>query len=205
MRISNEHGTDRLRARERNESVIFSKSIVRRAFSCAALFLLLLPPFTGCRSVPHMPDAEELLSVLQTAFVCGFTAEEAGMPAVPCALTRTADGDTLRVTMPHSTVTFSFSGGQTFLCAGGEADGGKPLSVPVTLPADTGAALWRSLFCMIPSADAAVTRTDDGYCVSDPASGILMYCSADGLPTRIVSGSVTITVTAFIPQGDQKS
>ena len=124
------------------------------------------------------------------------------MPAVPCALTRTAAGDTLRVTMPHSTVTLSFSGGQTFLCAGGE---GEPLSVPVTLPADTGAALWRSLFCLFPPADAAVTRAGDGYCVSDPVSGMLVYCSADGLPTRIVSGSVTLTVTAFIPQGNQES
>lgn len=177
---------------------------MRSAALFSLILLILLPVLAGCRIPLSCPTAEELLSYESTAFVCGFTASENGAPGIPCALTRTDAGDVLSVTMPHSTVAFSFTGGESFLTAGAAA-GGSALSVPAALPADTGAARWRSLFCISPDASMTVSRGETGFVLSSADGTLCIRFSPDGHPECIRCGSAELTVTAFLSNEQQES
>ena len=129
-----------------------------------------------------VPTPEELLSYETEPFTCGFLAQENGTE-IRAALVRGLSGDTLTAEMPHSRVVFSFSGGCAYLCTA-PSETEPALSVSVSLPEACGAAHWQSLFSLLPSDSMTVSRSGNGYRLSDSASGLTLFFSADGFPER---------------------
>ena len=175
--------------------------------SIGALLLLgtavLLFCCPGCRA-PMLPppSAEELLSYETKPFVCAFTVTEPDGSSFSALFERTETDDRLTVFGEYGSRTvFRFAGENVFLCcAGGER--GEPVSVPVLLPRDRGAALWRSMFSLIFEGPAAVTRTEDGLSVTAGQDSLLF--SEDGTLRSVVrcdaDRETVLSVTSFTLQ-----
>lgn len=139
----------------------------RRARLCALLCVLLAGYLScGCTLFLQPPSAEALLSYETAPFLCSFSVTEPDGSVFSAALARTETEDTLTVTGKFGSRTvFCFSGGETVLfCAGSEAE--EPMRIPAALPENSGAGLWRSLFCRMADTDTEVMCTEDGYAFS---------------------------------------
>lgn len=166
------------------------------------LTLAVLCFFCGCGIPALGADAASLAAVFTEPFVCGFEARTDGI-TVCGTLTRSADGDRLSVTSEHGNTVFFFTGDEVFLCAGGQDGSGEaPLRIPVRLPRDSGAAYYRSLFCVIPDDGCSVRQQGDTFVVTDAAGTRSAVYSRSGTPLSLSDAETTVTITAFTVTSD---
>ncbi|MGM9625486.1 MAG: hypothetical protein ACI3XM_07230 [Eubacteriales bacterium] len=169
-----------------------------------ALFLMLAVPcfFCGCGIPAPGSDAASLTAVFTEPFVCGFEAQTDGI-TVRGTLTRSAGGDRLSVTGEHGNTVFFFTGDEAFLCAGGQDGSGEaPLRIPVNLPLDSGAAYYRSFFCVIPDDGCSVRQQGDTFVVTDAAGTRSAVYSRSGTPLSLSDAKTTVTITVFTVTDD---
>lgn len=168
------------------------------------LLILLVPVLSACTG--PAPTAETLLSFETRPFLCGFTVTDKGEggTVMEAALLRDEHGDTLTVTAPHSRVVFRFENGQTYLVT--EASAGEDaLTLPVTLPGDSGAGYLRGLFCIPCTEGMQVMSSGEGHCISDSTGHIRFFFSRQGVLRSMETDTVTLQVTSFTFTENQDS
>ncbi len=164
-----------------------------------AVFLLILSTvLTGCSLFRFMPPpaADALMGVFTEPFVCGFTLSPAASGPTTASLVRSAEGDLLTVYGDAVNTVFFHDGTALTQQTAGNADT-PPLSLPMPVGWNTGAAASLALFSVPPDDSFSVSCADDGYLVTSGDGRYTAVFSHDGTPVRIVYDGVCAEITSF--------
>lgn len=157
----------------------------------------------ACALPAAKPDADTLMAVFRKPFSCGFEAVSENR-RVCGTFTRLCEEDQMNITGAHGNTVFVFSGGNAYLKAGEKPDSAG-LSLPVTLPEDSGAAYCHALFSVLPDATWNVQKQGDTLLVSDEKKTFTAVFTKSGIPLSLSDGKTTLTISAFSQLPEQDS